>query len=299
MWLYLGIISALFLGIYDVFKKWSVRDNHVLMVLFLSTCFGAMMTLPVYIASQLSPAAMTAAGLYAGTPSPAEHLLIVAKTILVSASWISAFFALKHLPISIVTPIRASAPLWTLIGAVLFFGEDLRPLHWLAIGITFISYYAFSIIGKKEGIAFAKNRFVLLVLIATLTGALSALYDKYLLHRAGIPPITLQVWFSFYLVAFNGLVVLITRAITKTRRPFEWRFTIPLIGVFLIIADFLYFRALSNEDAFIAVLSVVRRSSVVVSFVLGGLIFKEKNKRIKLIPLTGVLIGIGLLIWKN
>ncbi len=298
MWITLGIISALFLGVYDVFKKWSVRDNAVLAVLFLSTCFGAAMTLPVFVLSAVSPETMRSAGLFAGMPSATEHLYIIAKTFLVSASWISAYFALKHLPISIVTPIRASAPLWTLIGAVLLFGEVLRPVHWAAIGITFASYYAFSVIGKKEGIAFVRNRWMLLVFVATLTGALSALFDKYLLQRAGIPAVTLQVWFSFYLVLVNGGVWLAVRLAARPAVPFEWRLTIPLIGVFLIIADFLYFRALSREDALIAVLSVVRRSSVAVSFLLGGLIFREKNKRKKLLPLLGVLLGIGLLVVK-
>ena len=295
MWIYLGIISALFLGLYDVLKKWSVRDNAVLTVLFLSTCFGAAITMPVFVLSRIVPDTMASAGLFADLLDPAGHLLVIAKTLLVSASWISAYFALKHLPISIVPPIRASAPLWTLAGAMLLFGESPRPLHWAAIAITFGSYYAFSLIGKKEGISFTRDRWVLLVFAATLTGALSALYDKYLLHWASIPPVTLQVWFSFYLVMVNGLVWLLTRRAAKKHTSFEWRLSIPLIGLFLIAADYLYFRALSSGDALIGVLSVVRRSSVVVSFLVGGLIFREKNRRIKLVPLFGVLLGIGLL----
>jgi transporter family protein len=297
MWISLGITSALFLGVYDVFKKWSVRENNVVLVLFLSTCFGAVMTLPVYLLSRLCPDAMTSVGLFAATPAFPEHIYILSKAVLVSISWIAAFFALKHLPISIVSPIRASAPLWTLIGALLIFGEQLKPLHWAAVSLIFISYYIFSLIGRKEGIAFTRNRWMLLVFVATLTGALSALYDKYLLHNIDIGPVTLQAWFSFYLVAVNGGVYLLSRRMTKHNPvPFEWRFTIPLIGIFLIVADYLYFRALSNETALIAVLSVIRRSSVVISFLVGGLIFKERNKRIKLLPLFGVLSGVALLL---
>ena len=296
MWLYLGISSALFLGVYDVFKKWSVKDNAVPEVLFYSTCFGAMLTLPVFVLSRFLPGTMMSAALYAGLPTASEHLCIIAKTVLVSISWISAYIALKHLPISIVSPIRASAPLWTLVGAVFFFGEALRPLHWAGILVTFISYYLFSIIGKKEGIRFSRNKHVTLVFVATLTGALSALYDKYLLHNMDIPPITLQVWFSFYLVAATGIIWGIMRRGAAASERFEWRFSIPLIGVFLIIADYLYFRALSHPAALIAVLSVIRRSSVVISFVFGGILFKERNKRIKTIPLTGVLVGICLLL---
>ncbi|MBN2343404.1 MAG: EamA family transporter [Deltaproteobacteria bacterium] len=296
MWISLGILSAFFLGIYDVMKKWSLRDNAVLKVLFLSNCFAVVITVPVFLLSLAMPRMMAAAGLLASFPTFAEHGYILLKTLLVSASWISAFFALKHLPISIVSPIRASAPLWTLLGAVFLFGESLRPMHWGAIVLIFSSYYVFSLLGRQEGIHFKKNRWVFLVAIATLTGAASALYDKYLLHNLGIDRITLQVWFSFYLVLVNGTIWWVSRFLAPGAQRFEWRYSIVFIGVFLIVADYLYFRSLSYDDALIAVLSVVRRSSVVVSFLVGGLLFKELNKRKKLIPLSGVLLGIILLV---
>ncbi|MBN2527488.1 MAG: EamA family transporter [Deltaproteobacteria bacterium] len=297
MWIIPGIFSALFLGIYDVCKKWSLRDNNVLGVLFLSNCAALLLTVPVFIASFISPAIMARMSLYAGIPTFSQHFYIIFKTLLVSSSWISAFFALKHLPISIVSPIRASAPLWTLLGATLLFGENFKVLHWVAIGVTFVSYYAFSIIGKLEGISFAGNKWMLLVGVATLTGALSALYDKYLLHSIGINPVTMQVWFSFYLVLVNGSIFLISGLASRWSTKLQWRHTILLIGVFLIVADYLYFKALSHEDAMIAALSIVRRSSVVVSFVVGGILLKELNKRKKMIPLAGVLLGVVLLLF--
>jgi transporter family protein len=299
MWLYLSIASAAFLGVYDVFKKWSVRDNAPLLVLFLSVCFGAGMTIPVFGLSIVNPEAALSIGLFCRMLTLQEHLLVLLKAMLVSVSWISAFFALKHLPISIVTPIRASAPLWTLLGAVLLFGERPAVHQWIGIGIIFFSYFAFSFVGKKEGIVFSKNRWVFLVFVATVSGAASALYDKYLLRNAGIDPVSLQVWFSFYLVGVIGGAVAWVRAISKKSFvDFKWRYTIALIGIFLIIADYLYFRALSSEDALIAVISVIRRSSVAVSFVVGGLLFKEKNKRQKAVPLVGVLVGVALLLTK-
>lgn len=295
MWVALGLMSALFLGIYDVCKKWSLRDNAVLAVLFLSNCAALLCTLPVLVCSLVIPETMSKVGLLASFPSALEHVFIFAKTLLVSVSWICAFFALKHLPISIVSPIRASAPLWTLLGAVSIFGEQLGVLHFVAIGIIFISYYIFSVVGKKEGIAFLRNRWILLVAIATLTGALSSLYDKYLLHRMGICPITLQVWFSLYLVGVNGIVFWISRRLDAKALVFQWRVSIALVGIFLVVADYLYFRALSNPDALVAVLSIVRRSSVIISFLVGGILFKERNKRKKLLPLAGVLVGVALL----
>ena len=299
MWLYLCVASAAVLGIYDVFKKSAVKDNAPLSALFFSVCAGAAVALPVFLLSRIAPETAARFGLLCEVLSPKAHLLVLAKAVLVSISWISAFFALKHLPISIVTPIRASAPLWTLFGAVLLFTERPTSLQWGGIAIIFCSYFAFSLIGRKEGIVFTKNRWVLLVFLATVSGAASALYDKHLLRGAGIDPVTLQVWFSFYLVAVLGLTVLTVRCGFRMRTAkFEPRVSIILVGVLLIIADFLYFRALSMDGALIAVVSTVRRSSVIVSFTVGGLWFREKNKRKKALPLAGVLIGVTLLLVK-
>lgn len=300
MWLYLCIASAVFLGVYDVAKKWSVRDNTPLLVLFLSVTAGAAVTSPIFVLSRILPDEMSGAGLFCRDLTLHEHGLVLLKTLLVSVSWISAFFALKHLPISIVTPIRASAPLWTLCGAVLLFQERPSALQWAGIGIIMISYVVFSLIGKKEGIVFLKDRWVLLVFVATLSGAASALYDKHLLRNTGIDPIALQVWFSFYLVGVIGVTTAAVRRFSPCSfSEFKWRYSIPLVGVLLIIADYLYFRALSHEDALIAVVSVIRRSSVVISFIGGGLLFREKNKRLKALPLLGVLMGVSLLLLKT
>jgi bacterial/archaeal transporter family protein len=298
MWLYLGISSALFLGIYDIFKKGAVHRNAVPQVLFATTLFGALTMLPIFVLSRIFPEMMADCELYAGLPDLQTHLLIGIKTVIVSISWLSAYFALKHLPISIVAPIRASAPIWTLLGAVGLFQEALHAIHWVGITITFVSYYLFSIVGKREGIRFFKNRSVALVFVATFTGALSALYDKYLLQARTIPPITLQVWFSFYLVGATGLLWYLIHRLhpAASDTPFQWRLSIPMVGLFLIIADFLYFRTLSQPEALIAVVSMIRRSSVVVSFLLGSMIFKEKNRRAKTVPLIGVLLGIALLL---
>ena len=296
MWLSLCVASAIFLGVYDVAKKWSVRENAPLLVLFFAVLAGACITFPVFLLSRWMPDRAAAFHLHCRMLDAGEHLLVAAKALLVSVSWISAFFALKHLPISIVTPIRASAPLWTLIGAVALFGERPSWIQWTGITIIVASYLVFSLIGRLEGIVFTRNRWVLLVFIATLSGAASALYDKHLLSGTGIDPVSLQVWFSFYLVGVIGLAAAVVRRRRPSdRSPFQWRRSIIAVGVLLIVADFLYFRALSEKDAMIAVISVIRRSSVVISFVAGGLLFHEKNKRKKALPLAGVLVGVLLL----
>ncbi|MCY1722868.1 DMT family transporter [Prolixibacteraceae bacterium Z1-6] len=294
MWAIFGLASALFLGIYDIFKKQSLNHNAVMPVLFFSTIASSLIFIPLLIISRTSPDLLLNSGFFVPRLTPGEHLHVLLKSVIVVASWVLSFFALKHLPITIVTPIRATGPLWTLVGALLIFHERLNGFQWLGILITLVFFYIFSTAGKLEGIHFKTNKWIFFIVGATILGAASGLYDKYIMTR--IDRIAVQAWFSFYQVLVLLPFVLLNERIRKRKNiRFEWRWTIPFIGVFLVIADFLYFYALSNEDALISVISALRRGSVLVTFLVGGFLFKEQNLKKKGLYLLGILTGIVLL----
>ncbi len=294
MWAFAGLTSAFFLGIYDIFKKTSLNGNAVIPVLFLSTLSSTIIFLPVVIGSYYCPDFFIRLGIFSPSLSLLEHLQVLLKSVIVVSSWILAFFAIKHLPVTIFAPIRATGPLWTLIGALIIFQEKLNGLQWIGVTLTLIFFYLFSTAGKREGIAFRHNKWILMIVGATLLGAVSGLYDKFIISR--IDRIAVQAWFSFYqvLILFPILVFLWYPGHKKTT-PFQWRWTIPAIGITLVIADFLYFYALSIEGSMISMISALRRSSVIVVFILGAFLFKEKNLRQKAILLTGILTGILLI----
>uniref|UniRef100_UPI003216FF3A DMT family transporter n=1 Tax=uncultured Draconibacterium sp. TaxID=1573823 RepID=UPI003216FF3A len=294
MWALLGLASALFLGIYDIFKKQSLNNNAVMPVLFFSTVASAAFFTPLIILSFQSPGLLANSGLFVPQITPSEHLQILIKSAIVVSSWVLAFFALKHLPITIVAPIRATGPLWTLIGALLIFHERLNLYQWLGIIITLAFFYLFSTAGKLEGIEFKRNKWIYFIIAGTLLGACSGLYDKFILQR--IDRVAVQAWFSVYQVVILLPFVLLNEKIRKRRNiTFEWRWTIPFIGLFLIIADYLYFYALSDKEALISVISALRRGSVLIAFVIGGLLFREQNLKKKGAYLIGILIGILLI----
>ncbi len=291
MWALFGLASALFLGIYDIFKKQSVNDNAVMPVLFFSTVTSALLFTPFILLSKFSPELIPNTGLFVPKITVAEHLQVLLKSAIVVSSWILAFFALKHLPITIVAPIRATGPLWTLIGALLIFHERLNVYQWVGIAVTLGFFYLFSTAGKLEGIQFRKNKWVFFIIGGTLLGAASGLYDKFILQR--IDRVAVQAWFSVYQVVILLPFVMLNEGIRKRKGiHFEWRWSIPLIGLFLVIADYLYFYALSNEDALISIISALRRGSVLVAFVIGGLLFREQNLKKKGLYLLGILTGI-------
>ena len=215
-----------------------------------------------------------------------------------TGSWVLAYAALKHLPITIVTPIRSAGPFFTFIGAILIYDENPTFLQWLGFFLIIFSVLLYSKIGKQEGINFKKNKWIFAIIGATFLGASSGLYDKFLIQNLTLNPQTLQFWFCFYTI----LILLIILSITwfpkkEKRKAFKFRWTIIAVGVLLQTADYFYFKALQNPDALIMLLSAIKRSQIIIAVVIGGLLFREQNKRKKLIPLTGILIGVFLILY--
>lgn len=296
MWAILGLLSATFLGVYDVFKKISVKENAVLPVLLFSTLTSALIFLPVWLISRTAPKIVANSLFFIPELTIHEHSFIFLKAIIVSTSWLFAYFAMKHLPITIVTPIRATGPLWTLTGAIIIYSEKLTLMQWSGIVVTLLFFYLFSLAGKNEGIHFRKNKWVLFIVLGTITGAASGLYDKFLIRQ--FDRMAVQAWFSFYqAILFGATVVFLWLPNRKKTTPFRWRWSIPFIGLFLVVADWLYFYALSYEESLISIISALRRGGVVISFGLGAVLFREKNIKQKFLLLLGILVGIMLLLF--
>lgn len=275
--------SALALGMYDLCKKHAVRENSVMPVLFLATLSGSF----VFTAAMFFSGKFTSAIVCTQT----QFLLILLKSAIVASSWICVYYAMRELPISIASPVRATAPLWTFIGSLFLFSEFPSRGQAAAMLLIFAGYYLFSVIGKLEGILFLKHRGIHLILLGTLLGAGSALYDKYLLGVIRIPKETVQLHFSLDLVAILGLAWLIRLAFGH-KHPFVWRWSIVLTGVLLIAADYLYFYALSLPDVRISILSLVRRCNCIVAFAAGSVYFRDVNVRWKALALCLILAGV-------
>ncbi len=296
-WLVLSVLSALFLGIYDVAKKASVDRNAVLPVLFGCSLAGLLALAPGAVLSWKAPHLAEDLGVFIPPLSCHGHALLVAKAGIVTLSWVLTFFALKHLPISLAAPIRASAPLFVLLGAIVLFGEKPSAPQWLGIMTIVASYVGFSVIGRAEGIVFEKNRWVWMLFAGTLVGAISGLFDKHLLQTAHLPPSAVQFYFTLYNTLLQGgMVLLLWVPQRRKSTPFVWRSTIVAVGILLLLADNLYFRALAQEGALVSVVSVIRRANVVISFGVGALAFREHQRRKKAGALAGILVGVALLL---
>lgn len=343
MWLLFAFMSAACLGFYDIFKKESLRGNKVMPVLFLNTLICSLLMLPMVVMSVCGRIGADSF-FYVPATNWEEQKYIMLKALLVLSSWAFGYYAIKHLPLTIVGPVNATRPVLVLVGAMIIYGERLNYLEWIGVMLAVLSFFLLSRSGKKEGISFAHNRWIFCLVGAAVLGAMSGLYDKYLLSSPavggrGINRMVVQSWFNFYQCALMLIVLVVDWFVEKKRNaavgintmtsgnttdnevvnagemaaissdkvesaggtavkntPFHWRLTIPLISVFLTAADLLYFYALSLDGAMISVVSLARRGSVVVSFLFGALVLREKNLRAKTLDIILVLLGM-LFLW--
>lgn len=290
MWIALALMSALCLGFYDVMKKLSVTRNDVLTVLMLNTLFGFLLMSPVIVSGLVR-------GYFGLGGTPEGHLLILVKALIVLGSWILGYFAIKHLPLTIQGPVNASRPVMVLLGAVLIFGEQLNALQWTGMLLGFLSLALISRIGAGEGFSLRSSRWLWMAIGAAVLGAVSALYDKYLLRR--FEPLEVQAWYSLYqCIIMTAVIMIIRRGKPRSAGAdrFVWRWTIPLIAVFLTVADMAYFYALSLPGSMIAVVSMIRRGSVLVPFLYGVTVLHERNVRRKAADLAILFISLALLV---
>ncbi|MCH6256032.1 DMT family transporter [Puniceicoccaceae bacterium K14] len=295
-WILLGVISAVFLGVYDLLKKRSITGNAVIPVLFLSICCGAIVWLPSIILSYIDNYDHPISFFSIEPIGLKEHVQFFSKSSLVGTSWILSYFALKNMPVSLATGIRATSPLWTLGGAIILFAERPNWQQWLGIFVTLAFFFLLSLAGKKEGFIFHRNGWVGCMILATLIGAGSALYDKLLLTEYGYPAATVQAYFSFYLVLFMLPFAIGWKLRIWERGNFEWRWSIPFISLCLLVADYAYFSGLGDPESMISVMSCIRRGSALVVFVGGYLFFKERNYRAKTPCILGILLGICIIV---
>lgn len=318
MWVLFALASAFLLGFYDFFKKISLKGGAVIPVLWANTVICSLFFIPLIICSACGAISSDSAA-FVPSGGWAQHRFVMLKAVIVLSSWICGYFAIKHLPLTIVGPVNSTRPVMALVGALLVFGEKLNPWQWAGVAVAITAFVMLGRSGRKEGIDFSHNRWIWLLIAAAVFGAASGLYDKYLMspEGQGLDRLFVQGWYNVYQAIIMGIIFFVVW-LPKYRRDmrmyngavavagedcgvekpeaFRWKWTIPMISVFLTGADLFYLTALSKPGAMIAVVSMVRRSSVLVSFAAGAAFLHEKNLRSKAVDLVLVFISLILLL---
>ena len=283
VWLWTSVASALLLGCYDIAKKQALKRNGVLEVLLVATALSTLFLVPVLVG-----------------PHPATlqmHLWLALKSLLVAGSWIFGIIGLKHLPLTTVGIIKATRPVFVLLGCLLLFGEVLNGLQWAGIAVAITALTLLGLSSRSEGIYFHRNRWIWCMGLSVLFGVISALFDKQIVSNLKLPPVFTLAWCDLYVTVILTICVIVMRCRKggAAAPPLRWDWSLLLIAVFITISDILYFYSLSCDGSLLAVVSMLRRSSVVVTFLGGAILFKEKNLRAKGWVLLLLLAGMVLL----
>lgn len=293
MWIVVIFIAAVFLGLYDVFQKISLRGNALMPVLFFSIVTSAVVLTPFLFLSRFSPSLLSSTPFYVADIDFRTHCFIFIKSLIVLASWIFGYAGMKNLPLTIVSPVKAIQPVWTVIGAFVIFSERLNIYQGLGVAFAILCFYIFSLIGKREEQGSVNNKWIICLVISTLIGASSGLYDKFLMKE--FDRMAVQVYFTYYQVLLMGVLLFFIWWPHRKEYQFSWRWSIPLIGLFLSCSDFLYFYALSLPDSLISIISPLRRTSFVIPFVYGAVMYHERNISRKLLCLVLLAVGMTLI----
>jgi transporter family protein len=295
MWIILGIFSAAFLGFHEIFKKSALNHNAVLPVLLFGSAAAAVVFMPFLAISRVFPEFSENLGIYIPASTFRGHLLFLLKSVIVSIAWLFGYFSVKHLPVTLLAPLNSSGPVWTMLGAMIIYGERMNAIQWTGVILSLGFYYALSFGGNVKGAEKSDKRWIFFAFLSILFNSISALLDKYLVRQ--YDRISMQSWFSVYTaLIFLAIVLVIWYPRRKETSAFHWRWSIVLIGIFLVIADFFYFKALSFDGSLVSVLIIVRRASAVLVFAAGAFYFKETSLRKRGIVLAGILLGVALVV---
>ena len=303
MWVILAILSALCLGFYDISKKRSLQDNSVTDVLTVSLLISSLILCIPLLLSRVCPTMMEGSLFFVPRVGLTAHLLILLKSCIVLSSWVCAYIAIKYLPISVVSPMQATRPMWTLIGALLIFGEVLNGWQWAGVVCALGSIFALSIVEhraeKNAPIHTPKSlrKYYICLFLAIVIGAASGLYDKYMMRRFDHNAV--QVYYTIY----QAVIMFVATLVINRKRyfhhseqtpkgHFRWTWAVAGISVFLVLSDYVYMLALSDPDSLISVVSTIRRGGTIIPFLYGLVVLKEKDPWKKIACLIGIVVGL-------
>ena len=296
MWVVLSLVSAFLLGFYDIFKKQTVVGNAIIPVLFYSTMVSGLIFMPLILLSQFKPyifASDFMQKLFIEPITARQHLLILGKTSIILCSWMFSYSAMKHLPITVLGPVNQLRPAITVILMFLVFRESLTWLQGIGVVLAIISFYFMNRSGKLEGISFGSNKWVYMLLASAVLVAFSGVYDKFLLSKESISPSTIQAWYTIYDFLMMAVLFFLVWFPKREKQPFEWRWGIVAMAVFVTVADVIYLTGLKQDAAVVVIIPLILYGvRLIVSFVYGIFGFKEQNIRSKIIPLLMVLAAL-------
>ena len=263
-----------------------METNSVIEVLFFYTFFAFLLTVP------FSKDVFSVSLKY--------HVAILVKSFSIFIAWLCALNSIKRLPLRVYSVMDMGRMVFSILLGVIFLNEKLSYLQGLSIilvitGITLVNL-------KKKGHDSENTtlKVLPLVLVSCVLNALSGTLDKFLLSPSpdrfiyGSDILTasqLQFWYMLYLTSFYLIYILVKKEKIHVKKCLSCPW-IYVLSIIFIIADRALFIANSSQNSTIVIMTLLKQSSVLVSILLGRLIYKEKDILYRIMCALLIICGI-------
>ncbi|MFA5175760.1 MAG: EamA family transporter [Candidatus Nanoarchaeia archaeon] len=215
--------------------------------------------------------------------------------------------SLKHLEISNVFPLKNLSPLFLVIISYIFLGEKLVLLQIIGIIILIFGTYVLECNGNLLNYQYffkrvKHSRYLQYAFLSLVLVSFSAIGEKYTFNKHLVDPLTI-LFFIYTFMAIEMLIVQIffpkekehknpIKEIFDTLNRARWPiFVSALFG--LLAAAFYY---LAIQIALVSLVIPLKRLSTLITTVLGGEFFKEKNLFFRTLACLIMLFGLYLIV---
>lgn len=275
-------ISALFLALYDFFKKVSVRSKKDIYDILFFYTFTAFACSLIFTKNAINTDLK-----YIG--------FTFIKASVISLSWFLTMKAVTKLDLGIVTPFSMLGTIFTTIFAWIFFHQKIGLIQIggsliILLGLILISRLS----SKKEGF---KNdyRYLLLLVVAAFLSSISAMIDKSVLGN-GVDKGALLFWFFFFLASIYFIVCLLRNKKISINN-LKTNLWVIAVGFSIFLADFFYYQAVAIDNVSLSMISIIRKLSSFIAVVLAGIFLKEDNLVKKIMILLLMFVGLAFIIF--
>ena len=278
LWMVLVLTYGLLKGVRECIKKESLKTSGLMEVLFLYMLVGFIFTLPDIKSALELPVVSILKTLF--------------KAVIVSIGFLLSFMEIKGLPIGLYSIMTLSQMVFTTIFSIVFLKEPFSINNFIGLmlvigGLVLVNF-------KKHGTDEKKVKIWALVCVVAYCffNSVSAVMDKSLMKE--MTSAQLQFWFMIFSMICYGIIIIIKKE-KVSLKTLKTNFWIPLMSFLLVLGDRLLFIANGIPNSKVTVMTLLLQVSIVVTIILGRVIYKEKNFIYRLfcagIIISGIVIS--------
>lgn len=277
-WTLFTILYALFVAFFESAKKKAVERNSIYEVLANFSLIAFLLTF--FITRDAFKID------YSYLP------IIFFKASIIVIAWLLGVKVLEKMEISLYSMIKISRIIFSVLLSCVFLGEKIKIATIIGMTIIVLGLVLVNKTTDKEESKEKSVKLILLLLISCLLSSVSAIIDKkVLLH---ITSGQLQFWFLLFLTMYYWIILLIKKE-KINYKEIKKNYWIPVAAIALVVGDRFLFIANENVDSQVIIMTMLKQLSVVISIILGKIVFKEKNIIKKLLYSMLIIGGIGIM----